>query len=110
MLTRSYHIKRQSPTAPESDTYPVANDGSGPRPFAGTGIVARTAGERDAGERRQTTAPPEADVYPVSNDGSGPRPFAGVEARGERVRRQATAPPEADVYPVKNDGSGSVPL
>ncbi|OCF36271.1 hypothetical protein I316_02145 [Kwoniella heveanensis BCC8398] len=64
-------LKRQDP---ESDSYPVSNDGSGLKAFEGAG-----AGKRDlvvsVGGKRQD---PESDSYPVSNDGTGLKAFKGA--------------------------------
>ncbi|WVF66033.1 hypothetical protein IAT40_000771 [Kwoniella sp. CBS 6097] len=64
-----YLKKRQDP---ESDTYPVSNDGSGVKAFKGAGTNAsRKRNEKPAVGTDVKRQDVESDSYPVSNDGSG---------------------------------------
>ncbi|WVQ93665.1 hypothetical protein IAU59_000741 [Kwoniella sp. CBS 9459] len=70
-------IERQDP---QSDLYPVSNDGSGVKAFQGGGTSETKRDETSAIliKMKQKRQDVESDSYPVSNDGTGLKAFKGA--------------------------------
>lgn len=77
VLTHSSLLAKRQATNPETDIYPVSNDGSGVKPFLPEDMntVAKAAIAGSAQEEKRQTGEVESDTYPVENDESGVKPL-----------------------------------